>query len=91
MASLVERYAANISGVLSCLDRVVIYGTLPEICYAGGMTSYLYKHGIRIFDYTKFAEPLKNMIRENAEKQAFETVLKSSSSKSRNPFARNSG
>jgi len=73
--SLVERYANNISGVLSCLDRVVIYGTLPEICYAGGMTSYLYKHGIRIFDYTKFAEPLKDMIRENAEKQACENGL----------------
>jgi hypothetical protein len=31
------------------------------------MTSYLYQQGIRIFDYAKFAEPLREHIRENAE------------------------
>ena len=29
-------------GVLSCYDRIVITGTLPAICYAAGMTSFLY-------------------------------------------------
>ena len=48
---LTERYAAQIAGVLSCWDRVLIFGTLPKICYAGGMTSYLYERKIRIFDY----------------------------------------
>ena len=55
--ALTERYAANLHGVLSCFDRIIITGTLPGACYAGGMTSFLYAHGIRIFDYPRFAEP----------------------------------
>jgi hypothetical protein len=38
---LTERYAPQIAGVLSCFDRIVVFGTLPKICFAGGMTSYL--------------------------------------------------
>ena len=56
--SLLKRYAKQINGVYSCFDRVVINGTLPGFCYAEGMTSYLYTNKIRIFDYTKFVEPL---------------------------------
>jgi hypothetical protein len=44
-ATLEERYAANLHGVLSCFDRMIIVGTLPGACYAEGMTSYLYVHG----------------------------------------------
>jgi hypothetical protein len=54
------------NGVLSCYDRILITGTLPGACYAGGMTSFLYSKGIRIFDYAKFAEPLRDRIRERA-------------------------
>jgi len=66
-ATLEERYAANLHGVLSCFDRLIIVGTLPGACYAGGMTSYLYAHGIRVFDYPRFAEPLRERIRERAQ------------------------
>jgi hypothetical protein len=52
--------------VLSCYDRIIVTGTLPGACYAGGMTSFLYSRGIRIFDYPKFAEPLRDRIRERA-------------------------
>ena len=69
---LTERHAEQIAGVLGCWDRVLIFGTLPGVCYAGGMTSYLYERGIRIFDYAKFAEPYRNRIRENAERMAAE-------------------
>jgi hypothetical protein len=69
---LTERYAPQIAGVLSCWDRVLIFGTLPKICYAEGMTSYLYERKIRIFDYPKFAEPFRNQLRENAERLAAE-------------------
>ncbi len=31
------------------------------------MTSFLYAHGIRIFDYLRFAEPLRDYIRERAQ------------------------
>lgn len=61
---LVERYASNLYGVLSCFDRVIIVGTLPGACYAQGMTSFLYQQNIRIFDYPKFAEPLRDRIRD---------------------------
>ena len=64
-ALITERYAADIAGVLNCYDRVVISGQLAPICYAKGMTKYLYVQGIRIFDYTKFAEPLRDAIRQN--------------------------
>ena len=66
-AALIERYAANLHGVLSCFDRIIITGTLPGACYAEGMTSFLYAHGIRIFDYPRFAEPLRERIRERAQ------------------------
>jgi hypothetical protein len=66
-ALITERYAAEIEGVLHCYDRIVISGQLQPICYAKGMTKYLYVHGIRIFDYTQFAEPLRDAIRQHAE------------------------
>ena len=67
MALLTERYSQQIAGTLSCYDRLVITGTIPQVCYADGMTSYLYQHNVRIFDYAKFAEPLRNELRRNAE------------------------
>ena len=64
---LSERYREELDGVLSCYDRIVITGSLQPFCYAQGMTHYLYQQGIRIFDYPRFAEPLREHIRENAE------------------------
>jgi len=69
---LTERYRERLHGVLSCYDRIVITGTLPGICYAAGMTSFLYAKGIRIFDYARFAEPLREQIRQRAEQLAAE-------------------
>ena len=51
LALLTERHEKQIAGVLSCWDRMLVFGTLPGICYAEGMTSYLHAHKIRIFDY----------------------------------------
>lgn len=73
---LTEKYSDQISGILHCYDRIVIQGTVPGICYAQGMTSYLNFKNIRIFDYPKFAEPYKNEIRNNAEKIAETNGLK---------------
>lgn len=36
---LVNRYAVNMHGVLSCYDRILIMGTLPGACYADGMSA----------------------------------------------------
>jgi hypothetical protein len=76
MAMLTERYSEKINGVLSCYDRVLLQGTLPGLCYADGMTKYLHDHNVRIFDYPKFAEPLRDQIRENAERLAVQHGLK---------------
>ena len=54
---LTERHAEKIAGVLSCYDRLIVQGTLPVFCYADGMTAYLSKRRIRIFDFTQFAKP----------------------------------
>jgi hypothetical protein len=75
MPSLLDRYGDEIAGVISCLDRVVIQGTLPGFCYAGGMTSYLYANSIRIFDYQRFTQPLRDEIRANASQLAKEHGL----------------
>ena len=45
-------------------------GTLPGACYAQGMTAFLYARGIRIFDYPRFAEPLREALRERAQELA---------------------
>ena len=75
MPSLTDRYAAQIHGVLSCFDRIVITGTIPGVCYADGMSAHLRSRNIRIFDYPQFAEPLRDEIRQNAESVAKSTGL----------------
>ena len=75
MSDLVDRYAAHIAGTLNCLDRVVITGTLPGICHAKGMTAWLKREGWRIFDYPQFAKPLRERIRDNAERLADEAGI----------------
>ena len=75
MELLAERHSDEIVGVLSCYDRILVQGTLPTFCYAQGMTGYLFAHGIRIFDYPRFAEPLRDQLRENAERLAAENGL----------------
>jgi len=65
--AMTERCATNLHGVLSCFDRITITGTLPGACYPGGMTSFLYQHGIRIYDCAQFAEPLRACIQQRAQ------------------------
>jgi hypothetical protein len=75
MELLTERHADEIAGVLSCYDRLLIQGTLPGLCYAQGMTAYLKARPIRIFDYAQFAQPLRDALRENAQRLAAEHGL----------------
>ncbi len=71
----VERYQDQIAGVLNCFDRVVITGTLPEICHAEAMGVFLSARGIRLFDYPRWAEPLRDELRHHAETLAAEASL----------------
>src|SRR5665213_1652678 len=66
VSALIERYDDRIAGVLSCYDRVVVTGTLPTVCYAEGMTRFLFARGIRIFDYPQFAQTLRDRVRDGA-------------------------
>lgn len=70
MQEFIEKHADKIAGCISYFDRVVITGSIPEINYAEGMTKHLRDKGIRIFDYTKFAEPHRDEIRRNTERIA---------------------
>ena len=72
---LTERYKDQIAGVLSCYDRIIIQGTVPGWCYASGMTSYFYEHQMRIFDYPKWAEPLRDALRKNMEQVAADNAI----------------
>jgi hypothetical protein len=71
----IERHRDQISGVLPCFDRVIITGTLPDIGYAEAMVRHLNMHHTRLFDYTQWAEPLRDEIRHNAERLAEEAGL----------------
>ena len=48
---LTDRYAAHIRSVLSCLDRILIQGTLPDICHARVFTSQLARRGLHVSDF----------------------------------------
>ena len=69
MSTLIERYDDRIAGCLDCLDRVMIAGTLPSVCHAQGITQFLHSRNIRIFDYTSFVEPMREAIRDNANRK----------------------
>ena len=72
---LSEKYGADLYGVLNCFDRIIISGNLHPLCYPKGMTGFLYRYGIRIFDYKELAQPLRDIIRVNAETIARENGL----------------
>jgi hypothetical protein len=72
---LTDRYASLILGVFSCFDRILFTGTLPDICHAKAFTRELNRRHIRIFDFPRFATPLRDAIRDNAERLADENGL----------------
>ncbi len=75
MTLLTERHSDKILGTISCFDRVLLTGTLPDICYARAMKNWLYEKGIRVFDYPRWAEPFRHAIRENADRIARDSGL----------------
>jgi hypothetical protein len=75
VSPLIDRYDDRIAGVLSCYDRVVVTGTLPTVCYADGMTRFLYVRETRIFDYPDFASKLRDRVRNAAAALAAEAGI----------------
>ncbi len=70
MDTFIDRHADKIRGVLSCFDRVVLTGTLPDLCHADAMARFLGARQIRLFDYPRWAEPFRDTIRTHAEQLA---------------------
>ncbi len=83
---LTERHKGQIAGLLSCYDRIIIQGTVPGWCYASGMTGYFYAHEMRIFDYPKWAQPLREALRANMERVAAENGIEIEFVRSRKSF-----
>jgi len=75
VALITERYAAEIEGVLTCYDRMIIQGYVAPWSYSEGMSSCLKANHIRIFDYPKFCEPLTRKVRGIAEGIAKESGI----------------
>ena len=76
MTGIGERYADKIDGILRCFDRMILTGTLPTLCYADGMTSYLSARGMGVFDFVKFVPPLTEAIQAPAQALAAEAGRK---------------
>ena len=75
MNPFIERHQELITGTLSCFDRVVLTGTLPDICFAGAMAGYLGYHKIRIFDYPTWANQLREELHAHTEQLADQAGL----------------
>ena len=73
--TLIERYDRRLHRLLYCDDRLVVTGTLPEACYAQGMTAFLSGRAIRIFDYPRFAAPLRGATRDRAQELAASAAI----------------
>ncbi len=75
MNPFVERHVSDISGVISCFDRVILTGTLPDIGHAEAMARYLRQQHTRLFDFPRWAEPFRHTLRRHAEELAAESGL----------------
>ena len=75
VSAFVERHHEMIQGEISCFDRVVITGSLPDIGHAQAMEAYLRYHKVLLKDYPRWAEPMRDEIRAHAERLAEEAGL----------------
>ena len=45
---LTDKYADKIYGIITCYDRMIIQGYIPNWSHADAMTTYMKLNGIRI-------------------------------------------
>ena len=75
MLSFINRHADKILGTISCLDRILVTGTFPEICHAKAMASHLTANDVRLFDYPRWADQLRETVRTNAMAMAAQSGI----------------
>jgi hypothetical protein len=69
-SSLISRYASQIAGQLGCFDRVILTGSLLDVCHPAALERQLHAASFRCFDLGLFAEPLRDALRDHAVKLA---------------------
>jgi len=75
MIGFLERHSDKIIGTVACFDRIIIQGTLPDICHPHAITSFFKGHGIRIFDFKSWAAPMRDEIKQNIKAIAAENGI----------------
>ncbi len=62
---LTEKYKEQITGIISCFDRVILQANLSQWGYSEGMTSFAVNNYIRIFDFPAFALSVREALNNN--------------------------
>ena len=75
MTDFIERHSDKIIAKVGCFDRVIIQGTLPDICHPDAITRFFNGHRIRIFDFKQWAAPMRDEINENIKAIAVENQI----------------
>jgi hypothetical protein len=66
MKSFVARHASLVTNTLSGFDRLVFRGTLLPLVRDRGMYTFLYKAGVRLLDFKKFAVETSERVKRAA-------------------------
>ena len=72
METFINQHKDQIYGVLSCYDRLLLQGNLHTICWPEGMSNYLTAKHIRIFDYPKYTNTIREQLKHDVEEIARE-------------------
>ena len=65
-SDLVSRYADQLVSSLRCFDRVIVHGTLVDVAHPGALLVSMKAAGFCPRDLPRFAEPMKEEIRDAA-------------------------
>jgi hypothetical protein len=66
MRRFIASHAAQITGVLTGFDRLVLRGRLLPLCYEGGVRAFLSSQGVLLKEFGRFVETMTGMIRRSA-------------------------
>jgi len=65
----------GVIATVGCFDRVIVQGTLPDICHPGAITGFFNVHHMRLFDFQQWAAPMRHQIHENIKALAAENQI----------------
>ena len=63
---LASRYADQLVGSLRCFDRVIVHGTLVDVAHPGALLVSMKAAGFCARDLTRYAQPMRQEIRDAA-------------------------